>query len=63
MAAGKKGRRIIPSELLEILDLEERQLLAPEIGLTPPKNLNDGDIRKEYCRVFRHYSPTDNCSP
>jgi hypothetical protein len=41
MATEKKSRRIKPAELLEMLDLEERKALASEIGLTPPKNLND----------------------
>ncbi|HJT56623.1 MAG TPA: vWA domain-containing protein [Ktedonobacteraceae bacterium] len=41
MAAEKKSRRIKPVELLEMLDLDERKVLASEIGLTPPENLKD----------------------
>jgi hypothetical protein len=37
----KNQRRVQPRELLEMLDLEERILLAGQLGLTPPENLND----------------------
>jgi hypothetical protein len=46
MAAEKKRRRIQPVELLEMLDLEERKILASEMHLTLPANLNDRAFEK-----------------
>lgn len=37
----KNQRRVLPAELLEMLDLEERIMLANELHLTPPVKLKD----------------------
>lgn len=46
MATEKKRRRIQPIELLEMLDLEERKVLASEMHLALPENLNDQAFAK-----------------
>jgi hypothetical protein len=37
----KNQSRLLPAELLKMLDLEERIMLAGELHLTPPVNLDD----------------------
>ena len=48
-------RRIGSAQLLDLVDLEERRMLAEELDLEPPKKINDKEFSQKIIHLRRRF--------